>query len=108
MSSGGVSTAQKIVLGPGYQVDFARRIKAETGLPTIAVGLVTEPAHANEIVESGAADAVALARAMLFDPRWPWHAAQQLGVRMAIPRQYLRAPPREAKSLFEIAADVPG
>ena len=106
VSSGGVSTAQKIVLGPGYQVDFARRIKAEVGLPTIAVGLINEPAHANEIIESGAADGVALARAMLFDPRWPWHAAQQLGVQMAIPRQYLRAPPREAKALFEVAADV--
>ena len=104
VSSGGISPAQKIALGAGYQVGFARRIKAEIGLPTIAVGLITEPEQANAIVEAGDADAVALARAMLFDPRWPWHAAQQLGVKMAIPRQYLRAPPREAKQLFELAA----
>ncbi|MEO7152951.1 MAG: NADH:flavin oxidoreductase/NADH oxidase [Burkholderiaceae bacterium] len=104
VSSGGISPAQQIALAPGYQVGFARRIKAEVGLPTIAVGLITEPEHADAIVEAGDADAVALARAILFDPRWPWHAAQRLGVPMAIPRQYLRAPPREAKRLFERAA----
>ncbi len=107
VSSGGISPAQQIALAPGYQVEFARRIKAECGLPTIAVGLVTEPEHADAIVRSGAADAVALARALLFDPRWPWRAAQRLNVPMAIPRQYLRAPPREAKGLFELPTVVP-
>ncbi|MEO0761186.1 MAG: NADH:flavin oxidoreductase/NADH oxidase, partial [Pseudomonadota bacterium] len=79
VSSGGVSPRQQITLGPGYQVPFAERIRAETGLPTIAVGLVTEPAEAEAIVAEGRADAVALARAMLYDPRWPWHAAAALG-----------------------------
>ncbi|MEL7174806.1 MAG: oxidoreductase, partial [Pseudomonadota bacterium] len=75
VSSGGVSPHQKIALGPGYQVPFAERVKAEAGLPTIAVGLITEPEQAEEIVSKGQADAIALARAMLYNPRWPWHAA---------------------------------
>jgi 2,4-dienoyl-CoA reductase-like NADH-dependent reductase (Old Yellow Enzyme family) len=100
VSSGGVSPLQKIPLAPGYQVDFAQRIKAEVGLPTIAVGLITEAAQAEAIVASGQADAVALARAMLYDPRWPWHAAAQLGASVVAPRQYWRSQPRELKALF--------
>ena len=68
---GGVSPAQKIALGPGYQVPFAQAIKAATGVTTIAVGLITEPQQAEEIVASGQADMVALARGILYDPRWP-------------------------------------
>ena len=79
MSSGGVSPQQKIPIGPGYQVGLAEALKRETGLPTIAVGLITEPEQAEAIVAGGQADLVALARGMLFDPRWPWHAAAQLG-----------------------------
>jgi 2,4-dienoyl-CoA reductase-like NADH-dependent reductase (Old Yellow Enzyme family) len=101
VSSGGVSPQQKITLGPGYQVPFARRIKAEIGLPTIAVGLITEPEQAEAIVAAGDADAVALARAMLYDPRWPWHAAAKLGARVVAPRQYWRSQPREHKDLFD-------
>ncbi len=104
VSTGGVSTAQKIPLGAGYQVPHAQRIKAEVGLPTIAVGLITEPEHAEAIVADGDADAVALARAMLYDPRWPWHAAARLGARIAVPPQYLRSQPREFKHLFDTAA----
>jgi 2,4-dienoyl-CoA reductase-like NADH-dependent reductase (Old Yellow Enzyme family) len=100
VSSGGVSPAQKIALGPGYQVPFARRIKAEVGLPTIAVGLITEAEQAEAIVAGGDADAVALARAMLYDPRWPWHAAARLGAQVSAPHQYWRCQPREAKDLF--------
>ncbi len=100
VSSGGVSPAQKIPLGPGYQVPFARRVKAEVGLPTIAVGLITEAEQAEAIVAGGDADAVALARAMLYDPRWPWHAAAQLGAQVSAPRQYWRCQPREARDLF--------
>ncbi len=66
---------------PNYQVPFARRIKAEVGIPAIAVGLITEPAQAEAILAAGDADAIALARAMLYDPRWPWHAAAALGAR---------------------------
>jgi 2,4-dienoyl-CoA reductase-like NADH-dependent reductase (Old Yellow Enzyme family) len=103
VSSGGVSPQQKIQIGPGYQVPFAQRVKAEVGLPTIAVGLITEPEQAETIIASGEADAVSLARAMLYDPRWPWHAAARLGARVAAPPQYWRSQPREFKDLFENA-----
>jgi len=92
-----------IPLGPGYQVPYARRVKEEVGLPTIAVGLITEPAQAEAIIARGEADAVSLARAMLYDPRWPWHAAAQLGARVHAPKQYWRSQPREFKDLFENA-----
>ena len=104
VSSGGVSPQQAIKLGPGYQVPFAQRVKAEVGLPTIAVGLITEPEQAETIIAGGEADAVSLARAMLYDPRWPWHAAARLGARVAAPHQYWRSQPREYKDLFENAA----
>jgi NADPH2 dehydrogenase len=99
-SSGGVSPQQKIPLGPGYQVAFAQAIKEATGLPTIAVGLITEPKQAEEIVASGKADLVALARGMLYDPRWGWHAAATLGGHVSAPPAYWRAPPHEQKDLF--------
>ena len=101
VSSGGASPKQAITLKPGYQVPFAARIKAESGLPTIAVGLITEPQQAESIVASGEADAVALARAILYDPRWPWHAAAVLGAQVDAPKQYLRSQPRELKNLFK-------
>ncbi|MBF0515148.1 MAG: NADH:flavin oxidoreductase/NADH oxidase [Desulfovibrionaceae bacterium] len=103
-SGGGTSLEQKIPLAPGYQVPLAERIRRETGAPTIAVGLITRPAQAEEIVASGQADLVALARAMLYDPRWPWHAAAELGERIDAPQQYLRAAPHEHKHLFRNAA----
>jgi 2,4-dienoyl-CoA reductase-like NADH-dependent reductase (Old Yellow Enzyme family) len=104
VTTGGVSPLQKIPLGPGYQVPFAERIRAETGLATVAVGLITEPDQAEAIVANGQADAVALARAMLYDPRWPWHAAAKLGAQVDAPRQYWRSQPREHKALFRDAA----
>ena len=104
VSSGGVSPKQVIPVGPGYQVALARRLKSEVGLPTIAVGLITEPEQADAIVAGGDADAVALARAMLYDPRWPWHAAAALGAQVVAPPQYWRSQPREFKDLFENAA----
>ena len=79
VSSGGVSPMQKIPLGPGYQVPLAQAIKQATGVTTMAVGLITEAKQAEEIVASGKADMVALARGMLYDPRWGWHAAAELG-----------------------------
>lgn len=100
VSSGGASPRQEIALRPGYQIPFAERIRRETGLPTIGVGLITEPRQAEEIVASGQADLVALARAMLFDPRWPWHAAAALGAQVQAPPQYWRSQPRELKNLF--------
>src|SRR5207237_1537360 len=79
VSSGGVSPLQKIPLGPGYQVPFAQAVKETTGVTTMAVGLITEAKQAEEIIASGKADMVALARGMLYDPRWGWHAAAGLG-----------------------------
>jgi len=95
-----VSPAQKIPLAPGYQVQFARDIKRATGATTVAVGLVTDPSQAETIVASGAADLVAMARALLWDPRWPWHAAAQLGGKVVAPKQYWRSVPKEAQKAF--------
>jgi 2,4-dienoyl-CoA reductase-like NADH-dependent reductase (Old Yellow Enzyme family) len=100
VSSGGLSPAQKIPVGPGYQIEFAERIKRETTMPTIGVGLITEPAQAEHIVEQGQADMVALARGMLYDPRWPWHAAAELGAQVSAPQQYWRSQPHDLKNLF--------
>ncbi|MFZ6647048.1 NADH:flavin oxidoreductase/NADH oxidase [Undibacterium sp. TJN25] len=100
VSSGGVSPLQQISLGPGYQVGFAEHIRKETGMPTIAVGLITEPEQAEAIVASGQADMVALARAILYDPHWPWHAAAKLGGTVEAPQQYWRSQPRDQKALF--------
>ncbi len=104
VTTGGLSPAQAIKLAPGYQVPYAQRVKAEVGLPTIAVGLITEPEQAEVIVAGGEADAVSLARAMLYDPRWPWHAAARLGAQVIAPKQYWRSQPREFKLLFNGAS----
>ena len=100
VSSGGVSPQQKIKPAPGYQVPFAEIIRNEIGVATMAVGLITEPRQAEAIVAEGRADLVALARGMLFDPRWPWRAAAELGGTVTGPRQYWRALPREAGAIF--------
>ncbi len=99
-SSGGVSPLQKIPLAPGYQVPFAQAIRQATGLNTIAVGLITEAKQAEDIVASGKADMVALARGMLYDPRWGWHAAAELGGHVDAPPQYWRSQPSTQKELF--------
>jgi 2,4-dienoyl-CoA reductase-like NADH-dependent reductase (Old Yellow Enzyme family) len=90
-SSGGVSHEQKIPLHPGYQVPFAEAIRHQAGIATGAVGMITEPTHAAEIVANGRADVVLLARALLADPAWPIRAAKALGVKPELPSQYLRA-----------------
>ncbi|CAI0703285.1 NADH:flavin oxidoreductase/NADH oxidase [Serratia ficaria] len=100
VSSGGLSPRQKIPVGPNYQVPFAEAIKRETGLPTIAVGLITEAEQAEAIVATGQADMVALARGILYDPRWPWHAAAKLGDKVNAPPQYWRSEPHVLKGLF--------
>jgi 2,4-dienoyl-CoA reductase-like NADH-dependent reductase (Old Yellow Enzyme family) len=100
VSSAGVSTQQKIAAGPGFQVPFARAIREATGVPTVAVGLITEPQQANDVIARGDADLVALARAFLWNPRWTWHAAAQLGGEVQPPLQYERAPPRGSAHAF--------
>lgn len=99
-SSGGVAAHQQIPLKAGYQVHLAEAIKAATSVPTMAVGLITDPHHAEEIVAKGQADMVAIARGILYDPRWPWHAAAALGAKVAVAPQYLRSQPREFKDLL--------
>ena len=99
-SSGGISPAQKIPLGPGYQVPLARTIRSATLMPTIAVGLITDAKQAEAIIASGDADLVAMARAMLWNPRWPWHAAVILGAQVHAPQQYWRSAPREAANVI--------
>ncbi|HRP65086.1 MAG TPA: NADH:flavin oxidoreductase/NADH oxidase [Thauera sp.] len=100
VSSGGVSPLQKIPLGPGYQVPLAAEIRRQVDMPVIAVGLVTEAEQAEQIVASGQADCVGIARAMLYNPRWPWHAAAVLGATVKAPRQYWRSQPATHKTLF--------
>jgi 2,4-dienoyl-CoA reductase-like NADH-dependent reductase (Old Yellow Enzyme family) len=100
VSSGGVSPLQKIPLGPGYQVPLAQGVKDATGVTTMAVGLITEPKQAEDIVASGKADMVTLARGMLYDPRWGWHAAAELHGEVTAPPQYWRSQPSSQKALF--------
>lgn len=90
VSSGGLSPRQKIDAKPGYQVPFAARIKRESGVCTIAVGMITEPRQAENIVARGDADLVSLARGFLRHPRWTWDAADALGGKAFAPNQYLR------------------
>ena len=99
-SSGGISPLQTIKLGPGYQVPFAEGVKEGAGITTVAVGLITEAQQAEDIVASGKADLIAVARGMLYDPRWGWHAAAALGAQVAAPPPYWRAPPHQHKHLF--------
>ena len=100
VSSGGVSPLQKIPLGPGYQMPFARAVRAATGIVTMGVGLITEAQQAEDIVAQGDADLVALARALLWDPRWPWHAAAALGAQVQAAPQYWRSEPRGVGKVF--------
>ena len=93
VSSGGNHPGQKITLGPGYQVPFAEQVKREVGIPVMAVGLITGPHQAEEIVASGKADFVAIARGAMDNPRWAWHAARALGVDTEYPDQYVRCRP---------------
>ena len=100
VSSGGISPKQQIKLGPNYQVPFAKAIKAATGMPTMTVGLITDPKQAEAILENQEADLIALARAFLYKPRWAWEAAAALGGQVSASPQYWRCLPREAQSVF--------
>lgn len=95
-SSGGNVPKAKIPLGPGYQVQFAERIKRDVGILTAAVGMITGAEQADNILQSEQADLVLLAREMLRDPYWPLHAAQKIGQEASWPSQYLRAAPQGA------------
>ena len=101
ISSGGLHPAQKIPVGPSYQVPLARPVKSVVRMPVVAVGLITSFEQAEAIVATGEADMIALARTIVYDPRWPWHAAAQLGAHVRAPNQYLRTQPRQHQDLFE-------
>jgi 2,4-dienoyl-CoA reductase-like NADH-dependent reductase (Old Yellow Enzyme family) len=105
VSSGGLVPEQKIALGPSYQVPLARAVKSATSMPVIAVGLITEFEQAEAIVGTGDADLIALARAILYNPRWPWHAAAHFGAHVSAPNQYLRSQPRQFPRLFDLRAE---
>jgi 2,4-dienoyl-CoA reductase-like NADH-dependent reductase (Old Yellow Enzyme family) len=99
-SSGGLMKDQVIPVGPGYQVPFAERIRKDAGITTVAIGLITEARQAEKIIAEGNADMVALARGFLWDPRWAWHAALELGATPHMPPQYLRARPAARADVF--------
>lgn len=100
VSSGAQLPQQQVPVAPGFQVPFAERIRRDTGVPTMAVGMITEPQQAEAIIASGAADMVAIARGFLWDPRWPWHAAAALGAQVDAPSQYHRCLPVGVHRLF--------
>lgn len=101
VSSGGLHVEQAIEIGPNYQVGFAAQIKKQLRIPVIAVGLITTPQQAEDILQQEQADAIGLARAMLYNPRWPWQAAAELGAQIGIAPQYLRCQPHGYKDLFK-------
>lgn len=100
VSSGGLHAQQDIKIGANYQVPFAEKVKQAVHIPVIAVGLITEAEQAENILKTEQADAIGLARAILYDPRWSWHAAAKLGAHIEIAPQYLRCQPSGLKSLF--------
>lgn len=102
VSSGGLHPAQRIPVGPSYQVPLARAVKAAIRIPVIAVGLITAFEQAESIIGTGDADFIALARTVLYEPRWPWHAAARFGAQVKAPDQYLRSQPRQYPDLFDI------
>ncbi len=106
VSSGGLDPAQDIPVGPSYQVPLARAVKQAVTMPVVAVGLITDYEQAEAIVGTGDADMIALARTVLYDPRWPWHAAAHLGGQVRAPDQYLRSQPRQYRSLFDISGSA--
>ena len=100
ISTAGVAAQQKIPVGPEFQVPFAKLVKDKTGLPTIAVGLITEPHKADDIIARGDADLIGLARSFLYKPRWMWEAAAALQGTVEASPQYWRSLPREAQTIF--------
>jgi 2,4-dienoyl-CoA reductase-like NADH-dependent reductase (Old Yellow Enzyme family) len=106
-STGGNVAKADIPLGPGYQVPFSEKIRARTGKLTGAVGMITEPQQAEDIIASGKADIVLLAREMLRQPYWPVHAAEALGLKTSWPVQYLRAAPKGSATRTPVEGLLP-
>ena len=93
VSSGALDPRQQIPMAPGYNVPFAEKVRKETGIAVMSVGMITRPQQAEDIVASGKADLVAIARAMMDDPRWAWHAARELGAETSYAPNYVRCSP---------------
>ena len=108
VSSGGLAPHVQIPVAPGYQVPFAARIRKEAGIPTAAVGMITEPTQASAIIGHGEADVVLLAREMLRDPYWAVHAAAALSEPASWPKQYLRAAPPHSTTRAAVERPVEG
>ena len=113
VSSGGLSSAQKIEVGPGYQTRFAATIKDAVDMPIITVGQISNAFQAETILRTGQADMIALARPVLFNPRWAWQAAYELGEPIDYPRQYERGDParwgaRGINAPGNLVPDTPG
>ncbi|HAA94002.1 MAG: oxidoreductase [Rhodospirillaceae bacterium] len=104
-SGGGVTFDQTIELEPGYQMPGAEAVKRETGMPVMAVGMIRDPKFANTAIADGKTDMVALARGFLYEPRWPWRAAYELGVDAAYPPQFERAAPSAWPEAFPDQSD---
>ena len=100
VTSGGLDQRQEITTGPGYQVGFAETIRNDVGMPVMAVGQITQPIQAETIIATGQADMVALARGMLWDPRWTWKAAVELRAELPLPAPYARCNPALAATPF--------
>ena len=104
-SGGGNSPIARPPLGPGYQADHAAAVQEATGVPTMAVGMIRDPQLAEDLVASGKVAMVALARGMLYEPKWPWRAAYELGAEIAPPEQHGRAFPTKWPHAFPAAAE---
>jgi len=100
VSGGGLVPHQKVAVGPGYQVALSGKVRRESGVTTMAVGMINDPHLAEEIIAGGKADMVAIARGMLYDPRWAWHAAEELWAEAYYPPQYLRCRPSKWPQAF--------
>ena len=106
VSSGGLSPEQQIVVEPGYQLPFARAIRQQVKMPVMAVGLITDAHQAEAVLTDGDADLVALGRGILYDPRWPWHAAAELNAQVKVPPQYLRSEPHGLKGVLKSSQEA--
>ncbi|HTI67297.1 MAG TPA: oxidoreductase, partial [Caulobacteraceae bacterium] len=100
VSTGGLDARQQIPLAPGYQVPFGARVRKEAGMVTRSVGLIGTAAQAEEIVASGQADMIAIGRGAIYDPRWAWHAAEELGVETEYAPKYRAGHPSLRPQLF--------
>jgi len=100
VSSGGLDLRQKIPLAPGYQAPLSEKVRKEAGIPTMTVGLITEPRLAEDIVASGKADMIAIARGAMWNPRWSWHAAEALGAETAYAPKMMACHPKLRPQVF--------